>query len=152
MRVLPSLLSLALISFAAISPAHADPAAPGQGAPANAKVNFIEPKDGAVVPATFHVKFGLTGMAVRKAGEDPFDRASGHHHLLIDADPVPQGSVVPADEHHLHFGKGQTETDVTLSPGPHTLQLQLGDGAHFSYGPQLSAVIHVTVAAPKAGN
>ena len=146
MRALPSLLSTLVLVSTALA-AHAQPA-PGEGAPAKAKVSILEPKDGAVVPPTFHVKFGIEGMTVRKAAEDIFDRTSGHHHLVIDADPVAQGNVIPFDEHHVHFGKGQTETDVTLKPGPHTLQLQLGDGAHASYGKQLSAVIHVTVQEP----
>lgn len=53
--------------------------------------------------------------------------------------------MIPATEHSLHFGKAQTETDVTLPPGQHTLTLQLGDGAHRSYGPELSSTITVNV-------
>ena len=50
----------------------------------------------------------------------------------------------------LHFGKGQTETDVPLTPGPHTLTLQFADGAHLSYGPTLSSTIKIQVAAQPA--
>ena len=53
--------------------------------------------------------------------------------------------VIPADDKHLHFGKGQTETMVKLPPGKHTLMLQFADGAHKSYGPGMSAKIEVTV-------
>ena len=127
--------------------------APGEGAPKGAKVSFVGLKDGDTVPPTFHVKFGLTGMKPRPASEDIFDRKTGHHHLLIDTGPVPQGEVIPFDDTHKHFGKGQTETDVTLPPGPHTLTLQFADGAHSSYGPRLSTTIHVTVVVPnKPGN
>lgn len=70
---------------------------------------------------------------------------TGHHHLLIDGKPLPKGEVIPATDHSLHFGKGQTETDVTLPPGQHTLTLQFGDGAHRSYGPDVSQTITINV-------
>ncbi len=53
--------------------------------------------------------------------------------------------MIPATDHSLHFGKAQTETDVKLPPGQHTLTLQLGDGAHRSYGPELSSTITINV-------
>ncbi|QDQ26798.1 DUF4399 domain-containing protein [Chitinimonas arctica] len=141
LRYLPALAGCLLGASLAV---HANPA-PGEGAPAGAHVSFVGLKDGAVVPATVTVKFGIKGMKVRPAGEDPYDRASGHHHLVIDAPPVPQGQVVPTDEKHMHFGKGQTEATITLTPGPHTLTLQFADGAHSSYGPALAATVHVKV-------
>ncbi|CAG9251331.1 ATPases of the AAA+ class [Burkholderia diffusa] len=110
---------------------------------AEARVFFVEPKDGATVSSPVHVKFGLEGMGLKPAGDMTPD--TGHHHLLIDGKPVPKGDVIPATDHSLHFGKGQTETDVTLPPGQHTLTLQLGDGAHRSYGPELSSTISVNV-------
>ncbi|ABX14608.1 DUF4399 domain-containing protein [Burkholderia multivorans] len=110
---------------------------------AEARVFFVEPKDGATVSNPVHVKFGLEGMALKPAGDMTPD--TGHHHLLIDGKPLPKGDVIPATEHSLHFGKAQTETDVTLPPGQHTLTLQLGDGAHRSYGPELSSTITVNV-------
>jgi hypothetical protein len=70
---------------------------------------------------------------------------TGHHHLLIDSAPMPKGQVIPVSDKSLHFGKGQTETDVTLPPGDHTLTLQFGDGAHRSYGPEMSQTITVHV-------
>lgn len=110
---------------------------------AEARVFFVEPKDGATVSNPVHVKFGLEGMALKPAGDMTPD--TGHHHLLIDGKPLPKGDVIPATEHSLHFGKAQTETDVTLPPGQHTLTLQLGDGAHRSYGSELSSTITVNV-------
>jgi hypothetical protein len=55
------------------------------------------------------------------------------------------GTVIPVDNTHLHFGKGQTEAVLTLSPGNHLLTLQFADGAHRSYGSPLSRSISVTV-------
>ena len=104
---------------------------------------FVEPKNGATVEEEFKVVMGVRGMDVKPAGE--IAPNTGHHHLLIDATPVKKGEVIPADEHHLHFGKGQTETMVKLGPGKHKLQLQFADGAHRSYGSAMSKTITVTV-------
>lgn len=110
---------------------------------AEARVFFVEPKDGATVSSPVHVKFGLEGAELKPAGTMTPD--TGHHHLLIDGKPLPKVEVIPATDHSLHFGKGQTETDVTLPPGQHTLTLQFGDGAHRSYGPDVSQTITINV-------
>ncbi len=106
-------------------------------------VDFVTPKNGAVVTSPFKVVFAVEGMTVAPAGE--IVAGSGHHHLLINAAPVPAGEVVPADDTHKHFGKGQTETEVTLPPGKYKLTLQFANGAHQSYGEKLSKTIEVTV-------
>jgi hypothetical protein len=106
-------------------------------------VYFVEPKNGATVEQEFKVVMGVRGMKIYPAGE--IVPSTGHHHLLIDASPVKKGEIVPADEHHVHFGKGQTETLVKLAPGKHKLQLQFADGKHQSYGPAMSNTITVTV-------
>jgi hypothetical protein len=62
---------------------------------------------------------------------------TGHHHVLIDTDPPPQGEPIPNDRNHLHFGKGQTEARIELPPGRHTLQLMLGDEGHYPFDPPL---------------
>lgn len=108
-----------------------------------AKVFFIEPKDHAVLTSPVHVKMGAEGIKVEAAGE--IKSGSGHHHLIINGGPIPEGEVVPKDDTHLHFGKGQTETDLELEPGDYTLTLQFADGAHKSYGPKLASTIHITV-------
>ncbi len=113
------------------------PAAPAQS------VSFIQPADGATVTSPFVVKFGVTGMQVQPAGTMVAD--TGHHHLLINADDVATMAVIPLDETHMHFGKGQTETTVTLKPGKYKLTMQFGNGAHQAYGPAMSKSINVTV-------
>ncbi|MGU7771175.1 DUF4399 domain-containing protein [Burkholderia sp. MR1-5-21] len=111
---------------------------------AESRVYFVEPQDGATVSNPVHAKFGLEGdIALRPAGD--MTPHTGHHHLLIDGGPIPKGEVIPASERSLHFGKAQTETDIKLPPGQHTLTLQFGDGAHRSYGPELSRTITVNV-------
>lgn len=107
------------------------------------RVFFVAPQDGAVVSSPFTVKFGLEGLALKPAGDPAPD--SGHHHLLIDSGPVPKGEVIEKSDTMLHFGKAQTETQLSLPPGKHTLTLQFGDGGHISYGPALSSTITVEV-------
>jgi Domain of unknown function (DUF4399) len=113
--------------------------------PAGAEVYIISPKDGAKVTSPFVVQFGLKGMGVAPAGIK-FDN-TGHHHLLIDTDaPTDLGAPLPASEKVVHFGKGQTETTVTLPPGKHTLQLLLGDQSHVPHNPPvMSKKITITV-------
>lgn len=108
-------------------------------------VYFIQPKDGAVVTNPVHVKMGIHGMKVEPAGE--LREGAGHFHLIIDGTYVPEGEVVPKDETHLHFGKGQRETDLMLAPGKHTLTLQFADGHHVSYGKPWSQTIRIEVKA-----
>ena len=108
-----------------------------------ASVWFVEPANGATVPTSFKVKFAVEGMEVKPAGE--ISETSGHHHLIINGPGIAAGTVVPFDETHIHFGKGQTEATVTVKPGTYTLTLQFANGAHLSYGEPLSKTITVNV-------
>jgi hypothetical protein len=46
----------------------------------------------------------------------------------------------------VHFGKGQTESSLPLSPGKHTLQLLLADSLHTPHDPAvISKKITITV-------
>jgi len=102
--------------------------------PPGAEVYIISPKDGAKVHSPVTVVFGLKGMGVAPAGIK-FDN-TGHHHLLVDTDPPSDlNAPLPATDKVLHFGKGQTEASVPLSPGKHTLQLLLGDQNHVPHNP-----------------
>src|ERR1700742_3384352 len=110
---------------------------PVPAVPAGAKVFFKNLKDGQTVTSPVKVEMGLEGLKLDPAGA--IVAGSGHHHLLIDAgDSIPAGTVVPKDSTHLHFGKAQTSTEVTLAPGKHRLTLQFADGIHRSYGGQLA--------------
>ncbi|HEY0767237.1 MAG TPA: DUF4399 domain-containing protein [Steroidobacteraceae bacterium] len=113
--------------------------------PAGAEVYIISPKDGAKVQAPVRVQFGLKGMGIAPAGVK-FDN-SGHHHLLLDTDaPADLGAPLPVTDKILHFGKGQTETTLPLTPGKHTLQLLLGDQNHVPHNPPvISKKITITV-------
>jgi len=115
--------------------------------PADAKVFFAWPDDGAKVPPTFDMIFGAKGVDVVPAGTAPGDPTKGHHHVIVDAQAMGVGMVVPKDAQHIHYGKGQTGGQLTLSPGKHTLTLQFADAGHMSYGPALSQTINVEVVA-----
>jgi hypothetical protein len=102
--------------------------------PAGAEVYIVSPKDGAKVKGPVTVVFGLKGMGIAPAGIK-FDN-TGHHHLLIDTEaPADLSAPLAANEHNVHFGKGQTETTLTLPPGKHTLQLILADSLHTPHDP-----------------
>ncbi len=108
--------------------------------PAGAKVFFVEPKNGAEISGPVKVVMGVQGIEIAPAGTDK--PHTGHHHVLIDTD-VPTGekalAPLPADDNIKHFGKGQTETTLTLAPGKHTLQLVVGDGNHIPHDPALAS-------------
>ena len=144
---------------AAVAPTAAqtppDPATNENGQsipPAGAHSYFVNLKDGDTVTSPFKVVFGLTpSMGVAPAGVDKPN--VGHHHLLIDTTLSPDELVapIPADEQHIHFGKGQTETTLKLAPGRHTLQLVLGNWSHIPFAtPVQSEVITITVKDPTA--
>lgn len=106
-------------------------------------VELVQPEDGATVSQAVNVVMAAHGMNVHKAGE--LIKGTGHHHLIVDGAFVPKGEVVAKDETHKHFGKGQTETTLHLTPGDHTLTLQFADGHHQSYGKEMSQTIKVHV-------
>lgn len=120
--------------------------------PEGAVVYFANLEDGATLSSPVTVVFGLSGMGVAPAGVEIEN--TGHHHLLLnrapfgdaeeDADSTEYG--IPADENHIHFGKGQTETTLELPKGTHTLQLVLGDAFHVPHNPPvMSNAITITV-------
>jgi hypothetical protein len=120
--------------------------------PPGATQYFVTLADGQVVSSPLKVVFGLSGMGVAPAGVEAEN--TGHHHLLIDRPPLGQGedgadefdNGLIADAHNVHFGKGQTETLIELTPGSHTLQLVLGDADHVPHNPPvMSEVITITV-------
>lgn len=127
---------------AASGPPPLTPAAP------DAKLYFISPANGARVRSPITVQFGLRNMGVTQAGNAAPN--AGHHHLLIDArESLSLEDPIPADKAHVHFGGGQTETQLELEPGRHTLQLVMGDADHRPFKPNvMSEKIEVTILGP----
>jgi hypothetical protein len=106
-------------------------------------VNFAHPHDGDGVSSPVRMTFAVEGMEVRPAGDMTPD--TGHFCLLLDRGPVPRGEIVPATGRAWHFSEGQISVSLPLPPGRHRLTLQFDDGAHVSYGPQMSKTIIVQV-------
>jgi hypothetical protein len=139
--------ALAVTLPAFISPAAAQdiraPSAP------NAKVYFINIKDGDTVTSPVLIQFGLSGMGVSPADQQPIptNAMTGHHHLLVNM-PLTglESAILPMTDSIRHFGRGQTEAAVTLPAGRHTLQLVLADWRHVPHNPPVTSdVITITV-------
>lgn len=145
-RIMTALFSITLVAAcgqdapepAAVEAAPEEPAAatlPRTDSVSGARVFFISPSDGDTVTNPIKVVFGIEGMTVVAAGDDT--PHSGHHHLLIDTGLPELGLPIPSDAQHVHFGDGRTETEITLEPGEHTLQMLLGDHLHIPHDPPL---------------
>ena len=139
MKILKTSIALAALILGGTAVAGDSPA------PKNAYLYIGWPNDGEVIyKNNFRVWFGLRKMGVAPAGVDK--AKTGHHHLIVDAPLPPMDEEIPSDNQHLHFGKGQTETRITLPSGTHTLQLVLGDHNHVPHNPPVtSRKITVTV-------
>jgi hypothetical protein len=142
--------SVLTVAFLAASPGVAS-AQEQSKAPAGAYAYFVNLHDGDTVTGPFKVNFGLTpNMGIAPSGVEK--TGVGHFHLIVDTKMTAEEMTQPimVDEHHIHFGKGQIETMLTLPPGQHTLQLMLGDWTHIPFNPPVqSEIITITV---KAGD
>ncbi len=113
--------------------------------PDGASVYFIDIEDGATVTGPVTVRFGLSGMGVAPSGVEKEN--TGHHHLFVDRAPLGEGAAdaelmeigIPSDANHRHFGGGQTEVTLELSPGEHSLQLVLADEFHVPHDPPVAS-------------
>ena len=104
--------------------------------PEDAQLYLGWPNDGETIRSTrFRIWFGLRNMGVAPAGIERPD--TGHHHLIIDSDLPPFDEPIPNDPNHLHFGAGQSEAVIELSPGTHTIQLLFADHNHVPHDPPL---------------
>lgn len=103
--------------------------------PPGSTAYIISPADRATVDSPVRVLFGLRGAGVVPAGIER--EGAGHHHLMIDTALPDLGLPIPADNNHVHFGAGQTEVEIELAPGTHTLQLLLGDERHVPHDPPI---------------
>ena len=149
--LLPALASLSLLTACgseapeepaveaepvAETPAAEAPAMPPRTpSPEGARVFFISPTDGETVSSPVKVVFGIEGMSVAPAGDQT--PHSGHHHIIIDAELPDLNLPIPASDNYVHFGDASTETELTLEPGEHTLQMLLGDHTHIPHDPPL---------------
>jgi hypothetical protein len=109
-----------------------------------ARVFFTNINEGDTVDSPVTVQWSAENFIIEPAGE--VKAGAGHLHIMVDADCVATGQIVPADDTHLHYGKAQTEATLELTPGEHTLCLQAADGVHTALaGDGLVEVITITV-------
>jgi hypothetical protein len=102
-----------------------------------------EPRDGASVPQSFQVVFGLRNYGVAPAGVKLSN--TGHFHILIGVESPAAGEMIPTDSLHRHYGGGQIETTLTLPAGEHTLRLVLADHEHRVLDGLVSPPVRVSV-------
>jgi hypothetical protein len=124
-------------------------AAPPTMAASGPRVFFIEPADGSTVKSPVHLKFGAENIMIMAVPPDPVTtvrQGMGHFHVGVDTDCLPDGTaIVKGTPTWVHFGKGDSEIDMQLTPGPHKLSLQIGDDKHVTL-PGVCKTINVTVA------
>ena len=110
------------------------------------EVFFENLKDGQEVNSPLTIKMGVKGMEVEPANNG-INENKGHHHLLIDTMGfIAPGTMVPMVENRIiHFGGGELEHTIELSPGEHSISLQFANGIHSSYGSRMSKTIKVSV-------
>jgi hypothetical protein len=113
-------------------------------APAGVKISFVGIKTGDAVTSPVKFSFGLEGAKIAPAGTT--EPGTGHFHVIVDSELPAQDAPLPASDKVIHFGKGQTEAELTLTPGPHTLQLEFTDGSHMPFEPAVTSdKIEITV-------
>src|SRR3954465_14370477 len=99
-----------------------------------ARVFFVEPKANATVKSPAHLKFGVENYKIAAVPDGTVETARpgvGHFHVGIDVPCVDDGkTIVKGTPSWVHFGKGDSEIDMQLTPGKHKLSLQLGDDLH----------------------
>ena len=112
-----------------------------------AAVGFSNLADGDVVPPGFNVTFSISGMGIAPAGVE-IDN-TGHHHLMVDMAELPDmNQPLPFTDNIMHFEKSESEVELQLPEGQHTLQLLLADYAQVPHDPPvMSESITITVSA-----
>lgn len=124
-----ALLALLLGAGACASETPPAPAA----APGGPRLFFVEPQSGATVKSPVHLKFGIENFTIMPVPQGTVETSRpemGHHHVGVDTDCLPAGTVIEKAAPWVHFGDGKDEIDMQLTPGPHKLALQIGDDQH----------------------
>jgi hypothetical protein len=106
-------------------------------------VQFSNLRNGYEVRSPLIAEFAVRGMGVVPAGK--VLAGTGHHHILVDKGlPLDVAEKLPFDDHHKHFGKGQTFAVLDLPPGTHKLRLLFADHDHkpyYVFSPEISVVV-----------
>ena len=135
-------------STATNAPAATAAPAPPPPAASGPRVFFVEPQDGATVKSPVKLRFGIENYQIAAVPQGDVTSARpnmGHHHVGVDTECLPPGTVIPKANPWVHFGGGQAEIDMQLTPGPHKLALEIGDDTHTTIA-GLCSTITVNVA------
>ena len=100
------------------------------------------PVDGATVAGGLTVEMVADGVGIEAAGD--IHAGFGHFHVIVDEGCLEEGTAVPRDPNHVHFGGGAASGTLYLAPGEHELCLQVGDGEHSAL--DITDTANVTVA------
>ncbi|WP_254863790.1 DUF4399 domain-containing protein [Halovivax gelatinilyticus] len=97
-------------------------------------VAFVEPEDGDTVESPFTVELEVTDFDLVATGDNgELADDTGHHHILIDREPVDPGEPITDGPGYLHLDGGEEEMELDLSEGEYTLIAQPGDSAHVAF-------------------
>ena len=117
-----------LVLFASLVAVSATAATP------KPRVFFVEPKAGVTVKSPAHLKFGVENYKIAAVPDGEVKTARpgvGHFHVGVDTGCVASGkTIVKGTPSWVHFGKGDSEIDMQLTPGKHKLALQFADDLH----------------------
>ena len=136
-------IKLLILLFAIVISACQPSATTNKKAVIEPSVFFKNIQNGAVLSSPFIVDMGVDGMEVEPSGK--INANKGHHHIIINKTFIEDGQIIPVDKQHIHFGGGQTQTELDLEAGNYSLTLQFADGMHQSYGEKMSKTINVTI-------
>jgi hypothetical protein len=139
---------LALVAVAVFFAACSSNTPETPAASSGSRAFFAEPADGATVKSPVHLRFGSENFTIAAAPPEKVEKVRegmGHYHVGIDTPCLPPGTeIVKGTPTWIHFGKGEAEIDMQLSPGKHTLAVQIGDDNHVTL-PGLCSTITVNV-------
>ena len=114
--------------------------------PADGRVFFVEPQDGATVTSPVAMTFGAENFAIEPVGEGDIHQGAGHYHIGVNTECFEPGVIIPTAAPWIHFGDGTSVIDIQLPTGEATLCLQIGDGEHRTLeGDGMSQVITIEV-------
>ena len=124
-------VALAALAAAAFYGTSAPARVEAQGKP---RIFFASPKNGASVKSPVHLTFGIENYKIAAVPEGDVKTVRpgvGHYHVGVDTGCVKTGeTIVKGTPSWIHFGKGDSQIDMQLTPGKHRLALQLGDDLH----------------------
>ncbi len=93
-------------------------------------VEILAPAAGDTITLPFTLRLSATGVTIAPAS-GVREEGIGHHHLLINLDPTPDGEPIPAEPGYVHLGSGVSEYVLdSLPAGEHRIIAILAWGDH----------------------